>query len=201
DLAHPLSLLHEPDSRCLVPSDDGVEQSYYVGAKVRLAIRIDEFGATGKLAKAKSTLGMKGVADPKAPLQYKPDATHPGRFILSPVGSSPTPKAAAGDQARSADGLTFDITLIPKMMTWNLAGPRRGDTLHVTLKWIDCPLDPWCIRACSVDPVIGASSSQGYVTGIHGEALAVIPDSYTDANFHQRTNLRFRGWVDKWEIT
>jgi len=41
----------------------------------------------------------------------------------------------------------------------------------------------------------GSSGSQGAP-----ESLAVIQDNYIDVNNNQRTNLRFRGWVDKWEI-
>jgi hypothetical protein len=190
-----------------VPSEDGIDESYYVGAKIRLSIRIDEFGATGKLATPKSTLGMKGVVDPKAPLSYSPDPANPGRFLLQAKGSGGSTNAAAGDQARSSDGLTFDITVIPKSMTWSLASIRQGDTLQASIKWIDCPLDPRCIRACSVDAFIGSVSNNDFAAGIAGQtpdyadsALNTIKDTWTDAKGNQRTNLRFRGWVDKWEI-
>jgi hypothetical protein len=190
------------------------EQSYYPGAKIRLTIRLDEFGASRlKPAPSKTTKNLNGIRDPRGALQAVLDPGAPQgvtRYLIVEQGA--TQAQAATNQARSSDGLTFDVTVIPKDMTWDQNGIRTADTLSATIKFIDCPIDPRCARSVAVEAFIGTVSDNEFAAGIEGkvrtgiaaqgqgDSLNLIPDTYLDANRNQRTNSRFIGWVDKWDV-
>ena len=191
------------------------DQSYYPGAKIRMTIRLDEFGASNRLkpAPSKTTKNLNGIRDPRGALQAVQDPSAPQgvtRYLIVEQGA--TQAQPATDQARSSDGLTFDVTVIPKDMTWDQNGIRTADTLSATFKFIDCPIDPRCVRSCAIEAFIGTVSDDEFAAGIQGrtrsgfaaqgqgESLNIIPDTYLDANRVQRTNSRFIGWVDKWDV-
>lgn len=198
-----------------MPQREVPEQTYFPSAKVRLTVRLDEFGQTTRLlpAPAKTTKNLNGIKDERADLQVVPDPAAPAgthRFLLLPKGQTAAPPATS--QARSADGLTFDVTVVPKEMDWNQNGIRTADTLQLVFKYIDLPIDPRCVRACAVEAFLGTVTASEFQAGIEGakrqgatvagdgEPLNVVPDNYQDPVSGQRTNSRFLGWVDKWEV-
>jgi hypothetical protein len=189
--------------------------TYYPSAKVRLVVRFDEFANTAVQASApkKPTTVLKGMVDVRSPLVVTMDPVVKGRFDVGPS----TPQAPAGDapkQSGSSDGLTWTLAgIIPKKMTWNQNGIRTADTLSMTFKFIDCPVDPRTVRACAVEAFLGTVSADDYANGVGGatrvgssggtttsEPLNLVPDTYVDPSGQQRTNLRFQGWVDKWTV-
>lgn len=187
------------------------DQSYYPGARMRLVLRFDEFGNPTRLAKppTKSTKVINGVKDPRAPLVATKDTSIPGvsRFLLAPAGSTAVPPAT--DQGRSADGLTFDVNVIPKTTDWNQNGLRTADTLTAEFKYIDCPVDPRVIRACAVEYFLGTWSAADYGRNIAQGGRSASPGSNGDRpgiflpDADPRTGrsfLRFTGWVDKWSV-
>ena len=194
---------------------DARDQSYFPGWKLRLTIRLDEFASANRLkpVPSKSTKNLNGVRDPRGALQVIADPQAPpgvNRFVIVEQGATQAQTPTA--QARSSDGLTFDVSVIPKDMTWDQNGIRTADTLSATFKFIDCPIDPRTVRSCAVEAFIGTVSGEEYYAGIQGntrtgysaqgqgESLNVIPDTYLDENRKQRTNSRFLGWVDKWNV-
>ena len=195
---------------------------FFPSAKVRLRVRLEEFGteALKDKAPAKTTPRVKGVKDDRAPLQVVPDPesseTGRRRFILS-VGTSPATTGGGSDQTKSDDGLTHEISgVIPAKASWKQNGIRTADTLTLSIRWEDMPIDPRVIRACAVQFYLGTVTQQEFAEGIAGrtradqfgsgtpnakEPLNVVRDTYSDAQGRQRTNLRFEGWVDKWKLT
>ena len=191
------------------------EQSYYPGAKLRLTFRLDEFGNANRLkpVPSKTTKNLTGTRDPRGALQAVLDPQAPQgttRYLIVEQGA--TQAQDAPSQSRSSDGLTFDVTVIPKEMSWDQNGIRTADTLSATFKLIDCPIDPRTARSVAVEGFLGSVSGEEFYAGIQGqvrsgigvqsagESLNVIPDTYLDQNRKQRTNSRFLGWVDKWNI-
>lgn len=199
-------------------------QSYYPTAKVKLRIRFEEFGGRQLKDKApkKTTPKLKGVRDDRAPLKVVPDPESPPgttRFLLVPATSAAASKQTPGaptDQQGSSDNLTHDVVgIIPRSATWQQNGIRTADTLSISLRWTDFPIDPRVIRACALKFYLGTVSEQEYAMGVQGltrgdlgrrgdasrEPLNVVPDTYLDPSGRARTNLRFEGWVDKWRMT
>ena len=197
------------------------DQSYYPSAKVRLVLRFEEFGTEvlKKKAPTKTTPKLKGVKDDRAPLQVIPDPDAPAgvrRFIIA-EGSTPPTTGSGDEQQKSADGLTHEIIgVIPKKASWKQNGIRTADTLTLSIRWQDMPIDPRVIRSCAVQFYLGTVTEQEFAEGIAGlargdqfgsgvpnarERMNLVPDTYLDNKGRSRTNLRFQGWVDKWKLT
>lgn len=188
--------------------------SVYYSAKLRLTVRLDEFGNTSSLAAAppKTTKNLNGVKDERAPLEVVDDPASPSgvkRYLLLPKGQ--TAAQPATSYQRSSDGYTFDVTVIPKSMSVGLNGIRSANTLKATFRLIDLPIDPRCVRACAVEAFLGAVPEERFVSGIEGSnkpqgpgtdgmPINALEDTYTDPSGQQRTNSRFLGWVDNWDI-
>lgn len=197
------------------------DQSYYPSAKIRLIVRFDEFGTPALKGKApkKTTPRLKGVKDERTPLvvQEVADPNRPGvtRFVLS--AAQPTTKGAGTEQQKSSDNLTHEILgVIPKRATWKQNGIRTADTLSVSIRFQDMPVDPRTIRACAVEYYLGTVTATEFAEGIAGitrgdvfgtgvpnakERMNIVADKYRDRNGKSRTNLRFQGWVDKYKLT
>jgi hypothetical protein len=188
--------------------------TYFPSAKVRLIVRFDEFAATSVQSSApkKPTTVLRGLVDVRSPLVVTMDPNVRGQLDIGPAGQSAP--AAGNGQSGSSDGLTWVLQgIIPKKMTWNQNGIRTADTLSMSFKFIDCPVDPRTIRSCAVEAFLGTVSADDYAAGVGGqtrskqtggttttEPLNIIPDSYVDEYGRARTNLRFQGWVDKWTV-
>lgn len=194
------------------------EQSYYPSCKVKLTIRFEEYelDAIRKTLPTKDTKNLRGVSTARDTLKASPDPDAPDgikRFVLT-SGSTPTTTFTAGAgsaKPRSADGLTFDVKgIIPKAIEWKQNGVRTADTCVITIRFVDMPFDPRIIRAVAVEMFLGCVSAEEWAAGISGgtrstdsqnsEPLNVVPDTYVDDNGRQRSNSRFVGWADDWEM-
>lgn len=197
------------------------EQTYYPGAKVRLGVRFDEYVDTTKLKgtfpklPAQLIRGQKGF---RAPLEVKPDPDSPAgvnRMVLVPK-TGQTPNAGQPQKVdKSRDGFTQIVGgIIPKNAVLSRNGIRTADTLTLQIRFLDLPIDPRTVRSCSVQFYLGTLTEEEFARGARGETrsdvfgantpnaavpLNVIPDDYYDLNQQRRTNLRFEGFVDKWE--
>lgn len=131
------------------------------------------------------------------------------------VGNQDTKKYEHFVVAKSQDGLTHVLSgIVPKEAQWVQNGIRTADTLSITLKWVDCPLDPRTVRSCAVEYFLGTVTPDEHRNGLNGQAREVqlykgstysepmhlVPDTYTDKAGRSRTNRRFIGWVDKWAV-
>lgn len=194
------------------------DQSYRPSAKCKLTIRFEEFEleAIRKTLPKKDAKNLRGISTERDKLRAVPDPDAPDgikRFIIT-AGSSPTATFSAADgsaKPRSADGLTFDIKgIIPKAAEWKQNGVRTADQLTLTIRYIDMPFDPRIIRSCAVDYYLGCVPAGDWAAGIAGstrttdsnnvEPLNVVADTYVDSNGRQRSNSRFQGWVDNWDM-
>lgn len=180
---------------------------YYPRCKLRIILRLDEFGADSRLkarAPQKTTKNLKGITDPRSQLVPSLDPTAPPgvtRYVLGPKGQDPS-KGAPQTRMRSDDGMTWDFEVVPREMSWAQNGLRTADTLRAAIRQADCPIDPRVTRAIAVECYFGAIPEDDHVAQVHGKQLPyyALPDGYTDSNGQQRTNLRFQGFVDKWEL-
>ncbi len=198
-------------------------QTYYPAAKVRLMVRFDEFADKTALITAKSPKlppqllrGQKGF---RAPLEVKSDPDSPAgvnRLVLLPKQGNSTNTVSPQKQDKSGDGLTQIVGgIIPKSATLSRNGIRTADSLSLTIRFLDLPIDPRTVRSCAVQFYLGTLTEQEYARGAQGQTrgdvfgantpnasvpLNVVPDEYIDDNQQSRTNLRFEGFVDKWEV-
>jgi len=199
-------------------SFESPEQTYVPRCKVRLGIRFEEFGDTGPLKSRvpkKPAKNAKGTSDARAELYAHEDTSVPfnasapfsKRWVLMPRGGVPGEGKVGGpqDERSSSDDRTHFIEgIIPKDAQWTQNGVRAADTLKLTLKFIDCPVDPRAIRACAVSFYLGTITTEDHRTQLlgrqYGSGGEVLPDTYVDADGRQRTNNRFEGWVDTWDV-
>jgi hypothetical protein len=185
---------------------------YYPTWKVRLDVRLEEW-SDGALKPKVFPSQLKGIKSARDVLQVSKDPNAPSgvtRYLLSTAAQ----KTSTHEDQSSADGKTFRVgVVLPRKLTWKANGPRQADQLTVEINQIDFPIDPRCIRSCAVTAFIGCVTPDEYEQGLSGkvrstfsgspsdgESLCVVPDSYSDSHGRSRSNLRFLGWVDSWEI-
>jgi hypothetical protein len=183
-----------------------------------MIIRFEEFGDTSVQAQSpkKPTPVRRGTTSQNAPLVVQSDNSVPNtrRFQLVPKGGQVSQGGPQG-QTKSGDGYTYVLAgIIPKSATWSQNGIRAADQLQLRLRMIDCPIDPRTVRSCGVQYFLGCVSADQFARGVSGETrtakgsethsyvepLNLIPDEYVDAAGQQRTNLRFEGFVDVWDV-
>lgn len=197
-----------------MPSTDD-DQSYYPSAKLAFVIRFDNFADpsvdnTGRQANTHSPIKMNGTSQASPPLTLGSDPNAPSGTTRILLQGSGAVTGKPQDQASSADGYTVSLAgIIPKSASLGLNGARTADTLSITLRWIDLPVDPRVVRSCAVYFYLGTVTADQFAAGISGqsrtasngdaEPLNVVPDSWVDQYGQQRTNIRFMGWVDTWK--
>lgn len=194
-----------------MPQSDSPEQSYYPSCRVRLIIRLEDFGKPVTPPPAKPSTARSGTKDKKAAqLQI---VERNGALLLLGPGDDPSSIGSPHDQRSSDDELTHVIDgIIPISAQFLRNGLRTADTAMLELAFADLPLDPRAVRAVGVQLFMGTVSPEDYSRGQMGELrdsaatvsgvrvpYNVLPDSYVDPYGRLRTNLRFEGWVDEWE--
>lgn len=192
------------------------EQTYIPSAKVKLSIRFDEYARFDRLeAQAKALYpppkNLKGIAPIRGTLKAVPDS-ETGGFTL--VGPNSTTNDFGQIKYTSTDNLTQVVLgIIPQEATWKQNGIRMPDTLSLTFRWSDFPMDPRTIRACAVEYYLGTVSPENYAAGLSGqtrtvnngsasvnEPLHLVPDSYYDGKGNTISNKRFVGWIKKFSL-
>ena len=182
-------------------------QTYWPSAKARLLFRIDEFG--GPLPPAPTTRApiRKGKGNTSTLQVIQKD----GAFLL--VNEKVEPGNVAGPQSQKGKD-DYEFIAIPKSAQLGRNNPRTAGTLSMEFKYGDLPVDPRVIRACGVEFYIGTVSGKDFSAGIAGETrttgnpgatqalepLHLVPDTWIDVNGIVRSNLRFTGFADQWEV-
>lgn len=193
---------------------DVPEQTYVPRWRATLVVRFEEFGDVEPLKSRvpkKPVKNAKGTSDARAELRVVEDKGAPfnasapfaRRWVLEPQGGTPTSKQTGSpqDQTGSSDERTFRIEgVIPREAKWQQNGVRAADTLSLSIRYVDLPLDPRTVRSCAVEFFLGCITAEEHGAQVRGESDGALPDTYVDANGKQRTNLRFKGWVDKWDV-
>lgn len=193
---------------------------YLVGWKLRVILRLEEYGNTAPIKASAPTVPpqtMRGVKPARSTGTYQKQAaqgSNPGGYVVSFAGGTVPPAGGPQGASGSPDGLTFVIgAVIPKSFKWGVNGFKEPDTMDCELKFVDVPFDPMCFRSVAVELYVGTMTQDDYTAGISGgtrqsslgasqpdEPLNVVPDGYTGPNGEQRSNLRFQGFVDEWEV-
>jgi hypothetical protein len=186
--------------------DDYPNQEWLPRWWMRLTIRFAEFGQLGQmqqLVPSKPTRSLAGTDPKRNALVAKLDP-QTNQYTLMPQGGQPNPQGSPAEQTTSTDQLTQSVTgIVPVDFRWSQNGIRTGDTLSATIRFADCPIDPRTIRSIAVEFYLGTVTQQTAQAQVDGAQNIddVLPASYTDPNGNPRTNKRFEGWVDKFEIT
>lgn len=174
------------------------QQTYYPRAKVKLIVRLEDFGAKNTPPAPKKPTHLragKGVDDKSALSVQKVGNAYVLQSPSGGTGRGGTPQA----QTSSADGRTFVIDrVVPVRMTLMRNGIRMADTLTLTLRYLDFPFDPRALRAVGIQAYLGTLTSEDYRKELDGSSRLVLPDTFTDSRGRSRSNLRFEGWVDEY---
>lgn len=192
-------------------------QGYYPRCKVRVVIRFEEFGTGVVNASVKKSFGGKNP-DAKSithkglkaitALAVNADPDVAGRLVIGDVASAGAP-GTPQSQSTSTDKLTHAIEgIVPYSVAWNQNGIRAADTAAVVIKFPDFPFDPRCVRSVGLEVYMGVVSGDDHAAGVGGgtrpgdaaQPMHMLPDTFVDGNGNQRSNLRFQGFVDKWEV-
>jgi hypothetical protein len=135
-----------------------------------------------------------------------------GKISLVPKGSQVKPSnLRPGALAVGGDALTQVVGgIIPLRASLSLNGIRTASTLTLEIAFADLPVEPRMVRGVGVDFYLGTVTASDFARGIAGETregargpepLNLIPATYKDGFGRPRTNLRFSGWVDEWEVS
>jgi len=197
-----------------MPQRDEPLQQYYPGCRVRLIIRLEDFGKddTPEPPERPTTI-RRGKGDKASSPSLEVQRQDDGSFLLLAPGDDPSALGSPQQQRESSDKRTFGIEgIIPRTCQVMLNGIRTADTCSMDIYYRDLPLDPRVIRSIAVEAFIGTVPAADFQRGIQGEVRSdatpsgqpfpwnTIPEEYTDSNGKRRTNLRFQGWVDDWEL-
>lgn len=189
------------------------DQSYYPSARVRLIVRFEDYGnaPTPEPPKRPPQL-RRGKKESKSSTDLKV-VQQDGRFLLVGPGDDPNQVGTPQQQTSSADSLTHVIDgIVPQTAKHLRNSIRQADTLDLELDFDDLPIDSRVVRACAVEYYLGCVSSDDFSRGMNGEfrtdavpsglpmLYSIVPDEYTDRHGRPRSNLRFQGWVDEWEV-
>lgn len=192
-----------------MPQRDQPTQDYFVGCRVRLIVRLEEWGAGDAPKPPEKPPQLRKGQDEK-PLEWRRED---GRIVLAQKGSSSAKGASPQRQVSSPDDRTFEIQgVVPRSCSVKRNGVREADTATVELSLADFPLDPRVIRSCAVEVYMGTVAAGDYALGVLGEkrgdrspgaddagaSLLAVGDTYLGPGGVQRSNLRFSGWVDEW---
>lgn len=187
------------------------EQSYFPGARVSLVLRFDD-PKRKRFNRSPLTLPVTRLKT-KYPQVLDMVTGDDGRIMLVPRGSKTKPSnLRPAALAVGGDSLTQEVGgIIPLRATLSLNGIRTASTLTLELAYADLPVEPRMLRGIGVDFFLGTVTADQFAAGIAGETreispggaqepLNIIPTTYTDGFGRPRTNLRFSGWVDDYEL-
>lgn len=189
-------------------------QSYHPSARLRLIVRLEDYGAPDTpVAATKPTTLKKGVTATKGKNDQKLTLQNvDGAYVLIGPGDDPSSIGSPQQQQQSTDRRTHVIDgIIPRTANRLQNGIRTADTLTAEIDFEDFPIDPRVVRSCAVQYFLGCVTAEEYQRGTMGQLrtpgpssnvqlpYSVVPDGYIGPDGKPRTNLRFEGWVDDWE--
>lgn len=177
---------------------------FYPAWFASLVIRFEEFGG-GEVQKSVAAKSPPQTRTGKgsAPLSPKKDNSIPGvsRFVLLPDN---VPPGSPLDRITSGDGLTHAINgIVPREFQWAQPSLREADKLTLALRYIDFPFDPRAIRSVGVRFYLGTIRPDKWADGVttpDADMPNVLTETWVDDRGRERSNLRFEGWADTWEI-
>lgn len=173
-------------------------QSYFPSARLRLIVRLEEFGAADGPAAPTRPPQLrtgKGRADAKLAV-----VEQDGRLVLLGPGDAPDLPGGPQAQTSSDDGRTHAIEVVPSRLSIARNGIRTAGTMNASIRFRDMPLDPRAIRAVAVQAYAGTLTEEQFARAIAERRPAIVPDAFVDGRGRSRSNLRFSGWIDELEV-
>lgn len=181
-------------------------QDYYPRARVRLTLRLEEFGDEDTPDPPQMPPHFrkgKGIDPSLDKMVVQQDPTTAAWYVGSPASLSGT--TPQGSKA-STDGRTFKIDGIkPTHLTVMKNGVRQADTCTIQIRYLDFPLDPRAVRSMAVEAYLGTITEEDYANEMNGLPSSTgtphsLPDTYVDGYGRPRTNLRFQGFADSMDV-
>lgn len=165
-------------------------QDYYPSARVRFIMRFEEYTDETSVDLPPTRSNIRKGGEPQT----------------VPSGAN-----SPQEDAASSDKLTQVIDgIVPARATLSRNGIRQADTMTMEFKYADLPIDPRTLRACAVQFVLGTVTAEDFHAGLQGALKplsdgntnqAAIPVNMVPEKFGDgRSNIRFEGWVDDWEV-
>ncbi len=166
---------------------------WYPRARVVLFIRFEEYGSKPSTpVPGKKQLARKGTGGGELKVTVDPESP-PGktRYLLTSEKS--------GGKESSPDGLSQPVAgIAPKNAKLQLNGLKQASTLDLEFSYLDAPFDPRCIRSCAIEYYFGTLTEDECARAAGN--VVFLPDDFVDVNGVLRSNRRFTGWVDSWEV-
>lgn len=192
------------------------EQDYYPSAKAVLRVRFDSFDGPEPPPPPKRQNARKGKGkdEQNAELAVREFTLSTGQTVLRLEGPADAPEEFGGPMFTLEPERDFAVAVMPKTASLGRNGIRTANTLAMELKYEDVPLDPRTIQSCSVELYMGTVTAEDFAAGIGGatrttgddgdegagEPLHLVPNEFVDDVGRRRSNVRFQGWVDSWEV-
>jgi hypothetical protein len=168
--------------------------SYAPRWKVRLLLRFEDYknsrAEPSYAGKAPKFSDKSSTVYQNAPLDVTKVAV--GTYYLAPKTG---PKNQSPQRFAATDGT---VDLVPVRFTLGANGIRQADTFKFTMRYADLPFDPRAVKACGVEFYLGTIPLTGKVQNATG--ANVLPDTSSWPDGTTVSNLRFLGWVDKWNV-
>jgi hypothetical protein len=190
---------------------------YIVGWKIRLVVRLEEYGnvdptrdlAANPIVPPQT---MRGVVSTRSQATYS--QAPGGGYLVGFQGGTATSQNGPQGVDGSSDNKTFCIGgIIPRAFKLGLNGFKSPDTMTCDVRFVDIPFDPLCFRSVGIELYVGTIDPDDYTNGMAGatrqaaagagiqnEPLNIVPDGFVGPEGQQRSNLRFQGFVDEWNI-
>lgn len=191
-------------------------QSYYPGARVAFIIRLDDphrkrFNRNKATLPASQTSSkypeVLDIVNENGALRLVPKSVQGAQSARLPKNAKPFHLSVPNI---NEDPLTQVVSgVIPNSASLSLNGIRSASTLTLEIPFSALPIEPRMVRGVGVEFYLGTVTASDFQLGIQGgtrqtkngsEPLNIIPENYTDAYGKVRSNLRFSGWVDEWEV-
>lgn len=180
------------------------QNSYYPRWKCKIVVYLEDYAKKvyDGAAPPKAAKNLKGTKDERVPLIRALDPLAPPgvrRFILL---ESKAPAKAGGPQEQILDqALAFTFEgIIPHEFNVSRNNIRTADTLTMSIRFIELPIDPRTVRAAGVTFFLGTVSAEEHADGLRTGEGSMLPNYWTDSKGRRRSNERFTGFVDKWTV-
>lgn len=184
---------------------------YYPSARARLILRFEDYGArTTPPVPSVLQTKRRGLFKAEEPAKLQVIEEAGGALRIAGPGDVANQQGTPQQQTASADELTHVVDgITPLGASFARNGIRTANTLNLTFAYLDLPIDPRVVRSCAVEFFLGTVTAEEFERGQSGETrfegefaipTHLVPGTYIDDQGRVRTNRRFQGWADDWEI-
>ena len=174
---------------------------YYPAAKMRLYVRLEDFGTDALSTRVPSVRALDRGEPNIAPSLRRLTPADAGNRVILDDGAWKIVGLDEGSerpQATSDDKLTVLCDIRSHRLSLDLNGIRTADTFSATIDFKDMPFDPRIVRSIAVEIYLGTITPANHAASSDrtdgASTRSLLPD-FDEAR--GISNLRFMGWADK----